>query len=186
MPQAKIFTQTYSQLTNVLSTEVLVGPAFNLKELSQPTHTNKYGGIWDTGATGSVITKKVVTECGLKPIGMKKMITAGGTRVTPEYLIAIRLPNGVGIPMIRVLETDDLGPNSDLLIGMDIIALGDFVITNLNGKTTFSFRIPSMQRIDFLEETNTQVIHQRPKIGRNDPCPCKSGKKYKKCCALKS
>jgi len=22
-----------------------------------------------------------------------------------------------------------------------------------------------------------------PKIGRNDPCPCGSGKKYKKCCA---
>ena len=22
------------------------------------------------------------------------------------------------------------------------------------------------------------------KIGRNDPCPCGSGKKYKKCCAL--
>ncbi|MEA4902883.1 YecA family protein [Desulfitobacterium sp.] len=27
-------------------------------------------------------------------------------------------------------------------------------------------------------------ILQRPKIGRNDPCPCGSGKKYKKCCAL--
>ncbi|MDD2484572.1 MAG: SEC-C metal-binding domain-containing protein [Eubacteriales bacterium] len=25
---------------------------------------------------------------------------------------------------------------------------------------------------------------QRPKVGRNDPCPCGSGKKYKKCCAL--
>ncbi len=23
------------------------------------------------------------------------------------------------------------------------------------------------------------------KTGRNDPCPCGSGKKYKKCCALK-
>jgi SWIM/SEC-C metal-binding protein len=22
-----------------------------------------------------------------------------------------------------------------------------------------------------------------PKVGRNDPCPCGSGKKYKKCCA---
>ncbi len=22
-------------------------------------------------------------------------------------------------------------------------------------------------------------------VGRNDPCPCGSGKKYKKCCALK-
>lgn len=26
------------------------------------------------------------------------------------------------------------------------------------------------------------VVHQGPKIGRNDPCPCGSGKKYKKCC----
>jgi len=25
-------------------------------------------------------------------------------------------------------------------------------------------------------------IRQAPKIGRNDPCPCGSGKKYKKCC----
>ena len=24
-----------------------------------------------------------------------------------------------------------------------------------------------------------------PKVGRNDPCPCGSGKKYKKCCMLK-
>ena len=28
-----------------------------------------------------------------------------------------------------------------------------------------------------------QMIRQEPKIGRNDPCPCGSGKKYKKCCA---
>ncbi|HTG01216.1 MAG TPA: YchJ family protein [Nitrospirota bacterium] len=27
-----------------------------------------------------------------------------------------------------------------------------------------------------------QVVHQAPKTGRNDPCPCGSGKKYKKCC----
>ena len=25
---------------------------------------------------------------------------------------------------------------------------------------------------------------QRPQVGRNDPCPCGSGKKYKKCCAM--
>lgn len=27
-----------------------------------------------------------------------------------------------------------------------------------------------------------QAVRQGPKIGRNDPCPCGSGKKYKKCC----
>jgi len=26
------------------------------------------------------------------------------------------------------------------------------------------------------------IVRTSPKIGRNDPCPCKSGKKYKKCC----
>ena len=25
----------------------------------------------------------------------------------------------------------------------------------------------------------------KQKVGRNDPCPCGSGKKYKKCCGLK-
>ena len=25
-------------------------------------------------------------------------------------------------------------------------------------------------------------IREEPKVGRNDPCPCGSGKKYKKCC----
>jgi preprotein translocase subunit SecA len=25
------------------------------------------------------------------------------------------------------------------------------------------------------------VVRTQPKVGRNDPCPCGSGKKYKKC-----
>ena len=30
--------------------------------------------------------------------------------------------------------------------------------------------------------TRTAPIHKGPKVGRNDPCPCGSGKKYKHCC----
>ncbi|MBO6555322.1 MAG: SEC-C domain-containing protein [Pseudomonadales bacterium] len=26
------------------------------------------------------------------------------------------------------------------------------------------------------------VVRNTPKVGRNDPCPCASGHKYKKCC----
>jgi SEC-C motif domain protein len=32
---------------------------------------------------------------------------------------------------------------------------------------------------------NTPFRHDQPKIGRNNPCPCGSGKKYKKCCGQK-
>jgi preprotein translocase subunit SecA len=29
-----------------------------------------------------------------------------------------------------------------------------------------------------------QIVNANPKVGRNDPCPCGSGKKYKKCCGI--
>ena len=29
---------------------------------------------------------------------------------------------------------------------------------------------------------NRTIVNEEPKIGRNDPCPCGSGKKYKQCC----
>jgi uncharacterized protein YecA (UPF0149 family) len=32
------------------------------------------------------------------------------------------------------------------------------------------------------ENTGPQAKQATPKVGRNDPCPCGSGKKYKKCC----
>jgi len=35
------------------------------------------------------------------------------------------------------------------------------------------------------DEPQTQVVRTGAKVGRNDPCPCGSGKKYKKCCLPK-
>ncbi len=35
------------------------------------------------------------------------------------------------------------------------------------------------------EQQRPQPMKAAPKIGRNDPCPCGSGKKYKKCCGKK-
>ena len=35
---------------------------------------------------------------------------------------------------------------------------------------------------DFEKAENPPTPIQSDKIGRNDPCPCGSGKKYKKCC----
>jgi len=34
---------------------------------------------------------------------------------------------------------------------------------------------------DTREQQKTQPIHVEKKAGRNDPCPCGSGKKYKNC-----
>lgn len=34
----------------------------------------------------------------------------------------------------------------------------------------------------YLEQKKSGTVVKGPKVGRNDPCPCGSGKKYKKCC----
>ncbi|RLD58801.1 MAG: hypothetical protein DRJ05_07420, partial [Bacteroidetes bacterium] len=39
---------------------------------------------------------------------------------------------------------------------------------------------------DYEEIPETVPLRTGPKIGRNDPCPCGSGKKYKKCCLNKN
>jgi hypothetical protein len=49
------------------------------------------------------------------------------------------------------------------------------------------------EEVDFLERNGTSSNVQKPlpprrelaKVGRNDPCPCGSGKKYKFCCLTK-
>lgn len=33
-----------------------------------------------------------------------------------------------------------------------------------------------------LYPVETPYVRMEKKVGRNDPCPCGSGKKYKKCC----
>ncbi|MCK5913478.1 MAG: SEC-C domain-containing protein, partial [Desulfuromusa sp.] len=40
----------------------------------------------------------------------------------------------------------------------------------------------SMNRSDGGEQAKKPATREEDKIGRNDPCPCGSGKKYKKCC----
>ncbi len=41
---------------------------------------------------------------------------------------------------------------------------------------------PERQKELYIEQRDSRTIVKGAKIGRNDPCPCGSGKKYKKCC----
>lgn len=110
-----------------------------------------FEAIWDTGATASMVTQRVVDACGLKPIGTTAISHAQGTTEDVDiFLVNIVLPNMVRFPGVRVAQA--ILPNVDVLLGMDIISQGDFAITNSDGNTKFSFRIPSQANIDFVAE----------------------------------
>lgn len=172
MTGIRSFTVSYSLLVNRIQTEVVVSKAFN-PQTEKPHAFRKYKALWDTGATASVISKQVAIQAELIPIDIIDVHTAGGIILSPIYLVNIGLPNNVGYAHIKVTE-GDLG-NNDILIGMDIIGTGDFAISSAGKTTTFSFRTPSIEKIDFVKKDN-------PEIGRNNKCPCGSKKKYKHCC----
>jgi len=140
---------------------------------------HQFNALWDTGATGTVITKNVVDALSIKPSAIRQVFHANGDCYVNAYQINVILPNGVGVR--NVVATEGILNGFDLLIGMDIITLGDFSVTNHEGKTCFSFRIPSIEKVDFVEKSAHTPVRNDSKIGRNDPCPCGNGKKYKNC-----
>ncbi len=184
LPKELSFTARYGSRQSALPTDILISKPYSpqVSGFVSPDIVNeakKYVGIWDTGATNSVISQKVVDECGLIPTGMVIVHSATESKPCETFLVSIFLPNKVGFPAVRV--TKGVLKDCDALIGMDLINQGDFAITHNDGKTTLSFRMPSMEQIDFVVQKKPEPVHSE-KISRNSPCPCGSGKKYKKCC----
>jgi len=109
-------------------------------------------GIWDTGATASVVTKSTAASLGLYPV--KRLMVRGvhGVKEVNVYYVKITLHNKNITLKAQVTECDELSPDNSvgMLIGMNVITMGDFAITNFQGQTTMTFRVPSIQKIDFV------------------------------------
>jgi Predicted metal-binding protein related to the C-terminal domain of SecA len=170
------FTTRYTEKSRVLKNEIQVYSA-----ISAAANADKWVALWDTGATGSCISHKVVVKLGLLPVSIKTARTPQGSFDAPCYYINLILPNGVKIEKLQVMEC--VPQDWDLLIGMDIISRGDFAVSNHEDRTVFSFRMPSLDEMDFVNNSYLHpVVKQGVAPGRNSPCPCGSGKKYKNCC----
>ena len=171
------FTIDYSGLARVLHTRVLVCIPFIQGEKPE---FKQYEAIWDTGATNSAITQRVINDLSLKPTGMAEVRHADGKSMTETFLVNIVLPNKVMFGQVRVskvnLIPDDSQKEEDrpqLLIGMDIIGAGDFVVTNYNKKTCLTFRLPSIERINFVPQAQMHNIIEQKKHNR----PFKGGRR---------
>lgn len=172
------FITTYPYLSNVLQNDVSIS---DINEKNSPE--KKWKSLWDTGATNTVITHSVVEELNLKPVSVGEASTPQGTYKAYIYYINLLLPNGVVFPKLLVMEGQPTG--CDILIGMDVIGKGDFAVSNFQGKTTFSYRYPSLATMDFVNNSYLKPIIVRDGESgpaKNSKCPCGSGKKYKQCC----
>jgi predicted aspartyl protease len=137
--------------------------------------TNECIGIralWDTGAEKSLIRPEIAKKLNLLPVSMINISTpTDKDKPSNVYIINLYLPNHTVIKGVKVVE--GIPGGCDMLIGMDVINLGDFAVTNYNGHTTFSFRMPSMAEIDFVKHSYSIPITNDQKVG--------SGKKHNHC-----
>jgi len=177
---ANALSKYYSGLSNSITTPVTLSNPFG----NEIVHTE---GLWDTGATNSVITKSMARRLCLKVVTRATVRGVHGEREVNVYYVRITLNNNNIVVNAQVTECEELSADSSIgmLIGMNIITMGDFCITSYDGKTVMSFIYPSQKKIDFVEEINEynrlEKIHiARTKSG-NDICPCGSGKKWKNC-----
>lgn len=164
--------------------ECQVSEAFDPRLSGPRPQAHSYVALWDTGATGTVISQKVIDDCGLAPTGLIKAHGVDGEYQTETFLINIMLPNGVGLAGQRVTRGTFSTGEFDVLVGMDVMNNGDFAVTNYGGQTKFTFRVPSQGGIDFVTPQNHSrgVAPKRPNAGQQKPQPRrpKSGGRGKK------
>ena len=85
---------------------------------------------------------------------------------------------------------EEMDENTEVNLGYDLETLYKNMVDE---KADWLYELPQWNSIFseekrkelYLEQKKSGTVVKGPKIGRNDPCPCGSGKKYKHCCGRK-
>ena len=105
--------------------------------------------------------------------------------VTPEEIVAFI--DGINEVLPKPYDMNELEENSSVRLEIDFEKLYKKMVEY---KAEHLYQLPQWNNIYTEEERKnftkeqkkSRTIVKDKKIGRNDPCPCGSGKKYKKCC----
>lgn len=108
--------------------------------------------------------------------------------MTSEYMVGF--VDGINDILEPQINLQELTEDSDILISIDFEKLYKKMVEY---KAEHLYNLPQWKNIfteNEMEELykgqkRSKTYVREAKIGRNDPCPCGSGKKYKKCCGLK-
>jgi len=94
--------------------------------------------------------------------------------------------DGINTSLVNAIELSELTEDSEVELEIDFEKL---YYNMLNAKADWLYNLTEWEgilskerRSEITKEYNRTKIAVRSKVGRNDPCPCGSGRKYKKCC----
>ena len=114
--------------------------------------------LWDTGASCSCVSHDVVDSLGLISIGKRNITTPSGKKTYDTFNVNVALPNHLLCEDVIVNDSEIGDQGLGMLVGMDIITRGDFCVSNFNGKTSFTFRVPSQERTDYVLKSKVSKV----------------------------
>jgi predicted aspartyl protease len=139
---------------------VSVSPVSSAQKTSSGTPV-EISALWDTGAVVTCITPAVRDRLKLLPFDADDavMLAGIGGEVPAGFsFVNICLPHNIEIKSCPVYVLD-LPGDEDMIIGMDIITMGDFAVCNADGKTSFSFVMPPFpDTINLADKAHTENI----------------------------
>ncbi|MCR4435672.1 MAG: SEC-C metal-binding domain-containing protein [Clostridiales bacterium] len=155
------------------------------KELAEKHRTQEeYNKFWDDYLEKekknyeSILEKKENTVCG------KLNQIAEGFGMDPIFFAGFL--DGINTSLIHPIDLDALHEDSEINLEIDFEKL---YFNMLKAKAEWLYNLPQWdsvlpqeKRTEITKGYNKSRIAVSTKVGRNDPCPCGSGKKYKKCC----
>ena len=104
---------------------------------------------------------------------------------TVEFIMGF--VDGINESLKNSYDLEQIEETTELVLDLDLEKL---YFNMLDAKAEYLYTLPQWDGI-FSEEKReeikkeykeSKIVRNENKIGRNDPCPCGSGKKYKKCC----
>ena len=148
------FNILYDESVNVLITPIKIIPILTTDTAFSNVQFETMA-LWDTGATVTCIKPALWDRLKMYSFNAADNfeISGVGGKIKTSYTLAnLFLENSLEIEHCPIFMLDFPG-NADILIGMDIIGMGDFAICNTEKKTSFSFIIPPLpERINFVEK----------------------------------
>ena len=106
-----------------------------------------------------------------------------------DMIIFTGFLDGIQTSLNKAVELDDIEDSTELELDIDFEKLfwnmQDAKADWLYNLESWDNVLSSDRRAEITRDFKESQIVRVEKIGRNDPCPCGSGKKYKQCCAKK-
>ncbi len=148
---SKAYTVDFAYKVNALITWATIYPDFDpvgITSMQWPAGDD-FPVLWDTGASSSLISDRLAKKLGLKVYGQSEMLNSSGSRLSDDYYVNLFV-RGPGKMFDSINVSSYSGATRfDMIIGMDIIGMGDFAVTHKQGRTVMSFLTPSAYHIDF-------------------------------------